>query len=110
VHCSLSAERRAAIKRSLGVVHLVENAGRPCVIRPAEIASLRRVLDSDETVMPDACLHASDRVRVTCGPFEGVVGCLTRVETGKARRVVAIEWIDRAVAVQIDLRCVERAT
>jgi transcription antitermination factor NusG len=110
VHCSLSAERRAAIKRSLGVIRLVENAGRPCVIPPEEVASLRRLLESDEIVMPHAYLCVGDRVRVTRGPFEGAVGYVTRVETGKPRLVVAIGWIHRAVAVQIDLRCVERAT
>ena len=47
-------------------------------------------------------------VRVTRGPFEGARGYLTRVEAGKPRLVVAIEWVNRAVSVEIDARCVER--
>jgi transcription antitermination factor NusG len=77
------------------------------VIPPEEIDSLRRVLQSGETVLPHAYLRVGDRVRVTRGPFEGALGYLTRVETGKLRLVMSIEWIQRAVAVQIDPRSVE---
>src|SRR5207249_1760602 len=44
VRCALLPERRAAIKRALGVVGLVESCGRPCVIPPAQIDSLQVVL------------------------------------------------------------------
>jgi hypothetical protein len=30
------------------------------------------------------------------------------VEAGKPRLVVAIEWVHRAVSVEIDVRCLER--
>jgi transcription antitermination factor NusG len=108
VRCILLPERRAAIKRTLGVVHLVENCGRPCPIPPEQIDSLRTVLATDEGAAEHPYLRVGQRVRVARGPFEGARGYLTRVESGKPRLVVAIEWVNRAVAVEIDVRCVER--
>lgn len=107
VRCVLYAEHRAAIKRSLGVVHLVENAGQPCAIPETQLTSLRLVLVSPE-VQEAAYLDVGDRVRVTRGPFKDAVGYLTRVDTDSPRLVVAVEWVNRAVSVQIDSRCVER--
>jgi len=107
VRCVLYPERRAAIKRSIGVVSLVENAGRPCAIPAEQIDSLRLVLASPEA-QKHRFLHVGDRVQVACGPFKGAVGYLTRVDTDRPRLVVSIEWIHQAVAIQIDARCVER--
>lgn len=107
VRCVLYPEHRAAIKRSVGVVHLVESVGKPCVIPPKQIESLRLVLNN-----PDAQEHpylrVGDRVRVLRGPFQGAFGYLTRVDEDRPRLVVAVEWVNRAVAVEIDARCVER--
>jgi len=107
VRCILYPERRAAIKRSVGVVHLVENTGRPCVIPPEQIHSLRVAMTSPD-VQEHAYLNVGDRVRVKRGPFQGATGYLTRVDSGRPRLVVAVEWINRAVAIEIDARCVER--
>src|SRR6266571_5532693 len=45
VRCALYGEVRAQIKKTPGVIHLVENAGRACVIPPIQIDSLRMVLE-----------------------------------------------------------------
>jgi transcription termination/antitermination protein NusG len=107
VRCVLHPERRGAIKRSVGVVHMVESVGKPCVIPPVQIESLRLALASPE-VQEHPFLSVGDRVRVTRGPFQGAFGYLTRVDPDRPRLVVAVEWINRAVAVAIDARCVER--
>lgn len=108
VRCVLLPERRAAIKRTLGVVHLVENCGRPCTIPAEQVESLRLVLTNSLEAEEHPYLRVGERVRVTRGPFEGARGYLTRVDVRKPRLVVAVEWVDRAVAVAIDARCVER--
>src|SRR4051812_50789 len=48
VRCVLMPDRRAAIKRAAGVVQLIENCGRPCVIPPEQIESLRLLLASED--------------------------------------------------------------
>jgi transcription antitermination factor NusG len=108
VRCALLPERRAAIKRTLGVVGLVENAGRPCPIPPAQIESLRIAVTNGTGVAEHSSLRVGERVRVTRGALAGVRGYLTRAETGSPRLVVAIDWLDRAVSVEIDARGVER--
>src|SRR5436190_17382816 len=45
VRCALYGEVRAQIKKTPGVIRVVENAGRACVIPEAQIASLRTVLE-----------------------------------------------------------------
>jgi transcription antitermination factor NusG len=108
VRCVLVPEQRAAIKRASGVMRLVENCGRPCVIRPEEIESLRLVLLEGLGATEHPYLRVGERVRVTRGPFEGARGYLVRVDEKRPRFVVAIEWVNRAVSVEIDARCVER--
>jgi transcription termination/antitermination protein NusG len=107
VRCLLTAERRAAIKRSLGVVHVVEQAGRPAVIPADQVESLRLVLASEMDAAEHPYLRVGQRVRVKRGPFEGACGYLTRVEADKPRLVVAVDWVNRAVSVEIDSRWVE---
>jgi transcription antitermination factor NusG len=108
VRCVLLPEQRAAIKRTAGVVTLVDHCGRPCPIPPEQIESLRLVLADGPGAAEHPYLRVGERVRVARGPFEGARGYLTRVEAGKPRLVVAIEWVNRAVSVEIDARCVER--
>jgi transcription antitermination factor NusG len=88
-------------------VHLVENCGRPCPIPSDQIDSLRAVLANGVGAMEHPYLRVGQRVRVTRGPFEGACGYLVRVSAGSPRLVVAVEWINRAVSVEIDSRCVE---
>src|SRR5919204_2067682 len=44
VRCALYGEVRAQIKKAPGVIRVVENAGRPCIIPVEQIQSLRAVL------------------------------------------------------------------
>src|SRR5437870_13828043 len=44
VHCVLYAEVRTQIKKTPGVLRMVENLGRPCVIPEEQVESLRLVL------------------------------------------------------------------
>src|SRR2546428_9994584 len=44
VRCTLYGEVRAQIKKTAGVIRVVENAGRACVIPETEVESLRVVL------------------------------------------------------------------
>src|SRR5882672_4363056 len=60
VRCVLLPERRAAIKRAVGVVHLVENCGRPCAIPPEQIESLRLLLASGEGVSEHPYLRVGE--------------------------------------------------
>jgi transcription antitermination factor NusG len=90
------------------MIHVVENAGRPCVISEQEIQSLRTVLERSFDAESHPYFNVGDRVEVVRGPFIGARGQLVRVATGRHKLVVAVEWVNQAVAVEIDANDVDR--
>src|SRR5438874_12293267 len=68
VRCALYGEVRAQIKKTPGVIHVVENAGRACVIPEQEIQSLRTVLERSFDAETHPYFHVGDRVEVVRGP------------------------------------------
>jgi len=108
VRCILLGETRASIKKTPGVLRVVENAGAPCVIPPEQVESLRRVLAQAAEAEAHPYLKVGDRVEVVRGPMIGAQGYLVRVAPGRHRLIVAIECLNRAVSVEIDADDVDR--
>jgi transcription antitermination factor NusG len=108
VHCALYGEVRAQIKKTPGVIRVVENAGRPCVIPEAQIESLRTVLERSFQVEAHPYFNIGDRVQVARGPFIGTEGYLVRIAPGRHKLVVAVEFVNQAVAIEIDAADVDR--
>ena len=108
VRCALYPEVRAQIKKASGVIRLVENAGRACVIPEAEIDSLRVVLARSYDAEMHPYLNVGDRVQVVRGPFVGACGRLMRIAPGRHKLVVSVEFVNHAVAVEIDANDVDR--
>lgn len=109
VRCILYAETRAAIKRASGVLRLVENAGRPAAIPNRQIESLRTALAASFNAEGHPFLRVGDRVRVTRGPMVGAEGYLVRVAENRHRLVIAVDYVNQALSVEIDANCVEPA-
>lgn len=109
VRCTLYAETRALIKRASGVLRLVETAGRPAAIPDTQIASLRTALANSFNAEGHPYLKVGDRVRVARGPMEGAEGYLVRVAENKHRLVIAVDYVNQALSVEIDASCVEPA-
>ena len=108
VRCTLYAETRALIKRATGVLRLVENAGRPAVIPDSQIESLRTALASAFNAEGHPFLKVGDRVRVVRGPMIGAEGYLLRVAENRHRLVIAVDYVNQALSVEIDAACVDR--
>src|SRR6266851_1854661 len=83
VRCALYGEVRAQIKKTPGVIRLVENVGRACVIPEAQINSLQVVLARSFEVEAHPYLNIGDRVQLARGPFVGVQGHLVRIAPGR---------------------------
>ena len=107
VRCVLYAETRALIKRASGVLRLVENAGRPAVIPDSQIESLRAALSGTFNAEGHPFLKVGDRVRVARGPMVGAEGYLVRVAENRHRLVIAVDYVNQALSVEIDGNCVE---
>jgi transcription antitermination factor NusG len=108
VHCALYGEVRAQIKKASGVIRLVESVGQPCVIPEAQIQSLRVVLSRSFDAATHPYLNIGDRVQVVRGTFLGAQGHLVRVVAGRHKLVIAVEFVNQAIAVEIDAADVER--
>jgi transcription antitermination factor NusG len=109
VRCTLYAETRALLKRTSGVVRMVENAGRPAAIPREQIQSLQIALAHVFNAEGHPYLSVGDRVRVARGPMEGVEGYLVRVAENRHRLVIAVDYVNQALSLEIDARCVEAA-
>jgi transcription antitermination factor NusG len=108
VRCTLYGEVRAGIKKASGVIRVVESAGQPCVIPEAQIESLRVVLARSFEAEAHPFFNVGDRVQVMRGHLVGAQGRLIRVAAGRHKLVVAVEFVNQAVAVEIDAADVER--
>jgi transcriptional antiterminator NusG len=109
VRCTLYAETRALIKRASGVLRLVEHAGRPAAIPNNQIQSLRSALAASFNAEGHPYLRVGDRVRVVRGPMVGAEGYLLRVSENHHRLVIAVDYVNQALSVEIDAHCVEPA-
>ncbi len=109
VRCALYPEIRALIKRHSSVLRLVESAGQPAVIPEAQIDSLRIALEQSLNAQGHPYLKVGDRVRVVRGPMVGAEGYLVRVAESKHRLVIAVDYVNQALSVDIDAACVEKA-
>jgi transcription termination/antitermination protein NusG len=108
VRCALFGEVRSRLKKTPGVIRLVETVGEPCVIPEEQIDTMRLVLARSYEAEAHPYLNVGDWVEVVRGPLMGARGRLIRIAPGRHRLVVAVESIHRAIAVEIDPSDVDR--
>jgi transcription termination/antitermination protein NusG len=109
VRCLLYGETRAMIKRASGVLRVVENAGQPARIPHEQIESLRIALANSFNTEGHPYLKVGDRVRVVRGPLIGAEGYLARVAENRHRLIIAVDYVNQALSVEIDAAAVEPA-
>lgn len=101
VFSRFQAERRAPVLVIPGVVHVVGTAAGPLPVDNAELAAVRRFVESALPVMPWPYLNAGDTVVVERGALTGMQGILLRVKDS-CRLVVSLSLLQRSVAVELD--------
>jgi transcription antitermination factor NusG len=95
------------ILKCTGVVSVVTFNGEPAPIPDHEIDGIRRLIESQLQYDPCPFIKEGDAVEVTHGPLKGVVGRLIR-KGPRARLVLSIELIGRAVSVEFDAADVKK--
>ncbi len=100
-------DRWLQVLRTPGVHHGVGWGGQVAIVPEEEIQAVRRMLESSLMVEPHPFLRCGDRVRVKCGPLEGIEGILLR-KKNSFRLVISVEMLRQSVAVEVDLSIVER--
>lgn len=106
VHFSLTDRLR--VLQLPGVLEFVSFQGRPAVLAETEMEILRNGLDPARAE-PYPFLTVGRRVRINTGPVAGLEGVLLR-RKNKMRVVVAIDSIQRAIAVEVDAKEIEPAS
>jgi transcription antitermination factor NusG len=100
-------DRRLDIVTTPGVHAFVETANRPAVIPESEIDGVRQTVDSSLRLEPHPFLKSGDRVRIRCGPLEGLEGILVR-KKNLLWLVLSVEMLGKSIAVEIQCSMVER--
>jgi transcription antitermination factor NusG len=101
VFVRLALRDRLQVLEVPGVAKLVGFNGTPTPLPQEEVETLRKSLMCGVLAEPHPFLSAGRWVRVKAGPLAGFQGILVK-RKNKARFVVSVELIRRAIAVEID--------
>lgn len=101
-------ERQFEVLGTPGVCWFVESGDRAAEIPENEVEAILRIVKERLPVESHPFLKCGDRVRVRQGSLEGVEGILVRKKDHGSRLVVAVEMLQQAVAVEVDVSWVER--
>lgn len=101
VFVHLALKNRLRVLQVPGVARLVGFNGLPAPLPEEEMRILQTGLTQTSRAVPHPFLSVGRRVRISAGPFAGLEGLLRR-RKNELRVVVALELIQRCVAVEVD--------
>jgi transcription antitermination factor NusG len=101
VFCRINSNAHGLIVTTPGVIRIVEFGGKPAPLDPEELRSVQLIVKSGLPTCVWHGVHPGDKVYITEGPLQGVVGVLTSIRA-KQRLVVSITMMMRTVAAEID--------
>lgn len=100
-------DRQLQVLTTPGLLQIVGSAGRPAIVPPDQLDSVRQMVESPLRVEPHPFLSSGDRVRVMSGPLFGLEGILSRTKSA-TRLVISMEMLGQSAAVEIDAAQVEK--
>jgi len=74
----------------------------------ADLRSIKRLIDTDRPLTPEARLEPGQPVRVRSGPLRGLEGMVVR-RRGEDRLVVAVRFLNQGASVEVEDVDLERA-
>jgi transcriptional antiterminator NusG len=101
VFCRYRLRPSIRIVQIPGVVRILSHGQTPAVLSADEIEAIRRIVSLDLHVERWRFLEEGQRVRITCGPLQGVEGTLIDIGN-RLRMVVSVTMLRRSVAVTVD--------
>lgn len=101
VRLPISAESRARVLQTSGVVQFVGLPGRGTPIPDEQIEGLQAIAAQGISMTPHEFLRVGERVRIRGGALEGMEGILSEIRNDKSL-VVSIDLIQKSVAIRID--------
>ena len=101
VRTPISAESRARVLQTPGVVQFIGTKTRGTPIPEEQIDSLQAIAAQGIPLMPHQFLRVGERVRIRGGALEGIEGILSAVRKDRSL-VVSVDLIEKSVAIRID--------
>src|SRR5216684_4634621 len=101
VFVRLPLRDRLKVLQVPGVARLISFNGQPAVLPDREVEALRAGLATQLRAEPYPYLTVGRRVRVKCGPLEGVEGILIRKKNA-CRVVLSLDLIMQSASVEVD--------
>jgi transcription antitermination factor NusG len=99
--CRMDFERRVPLLNTLGVASIVGVGKRAVPVADAEIAAIRRIVESGLPLAPWPFLKAGQPVYINRGPLAGIEGIVIACKDSM-RLVVSVEMLRRSVTVEIE--------
>jgi len=99
-------ERRLQVVTTPGIHTILYRGDQIALIPEEEVNAIRVAVNSPARVEPHPFLRCGEKVRVTRGSLEGVVGLLLRKKS-LYRLVLSVEMLAQSVAVEVDAADVE---
>jgi transcriptional antiterminator NusG len=103
-----TAAHPGAVLTLAGVIGLLPNNMTPTAIDPQELETIRTVTTATASARP-APIAVGETVQVKAGPMAGQSGIVERSKSGGARLIVNVQWLNRAVSVEVSAGDVETA-
>jgi transcriptional antiterminator NusG len=108
LHHSMDEESYLSVLETRGLVRLLgERWDRLATISDMEIDAIRRVEGSGLPTFHSPYLRQGQRVRITHGLLANIEGTFVRSKPNKGLFVIAVDLLQRCVAVEIDATMVE---
>ena len=90
-----------------GVVRLVgRSSGEPAEVSERDIATIRRLVESEIQADPFPYLKEGQRVYIRSGPLKGIEGFIVHKDK-RCRLVISLDLAMQSVSVQVDEACIE---
>jgi transcription antitermination factor NusG len=100
------------LERIPNILRLVGYGERhPAVIEDSQIEAIRILAASPCSVQPEPfqVFHEQDSVLVIAGPLAGLSGTVAYAPEGKARLVISVPMLHRAVSAEVEADWLQRA-
>ena len=101
---AFAADERVQILKTNNVVRILEPSHQRDFLH--QLAQVRRALRADPTLNACNMLEKGHRVRILAGAFQGIEGIVETVK-GRARVLLNVEMIGRAIGVEVDREFLE---
>ena len=101
VHTDLNYSDYYHIIRQDGVVRILGIKGQFTPVPEETIASIRKLINSGQSIFPWSQLKLGKRLRVVNGPLAGAIGVIMRLKKGGRLLVVGVELLGRSICVEL---------